>query len=92
MSRVLDPNHAEVDVNEYDEFLDKLKQRVEQMSIGPADQPDVYMGPVISAPAPSTATRPPWTFSAPRSDICQVMPSVARSRITVSAPAAVPRV
>jgi 1-pyrroline-5-carboxylate dehydrogenase len=44
-------SRAIVDEAVYDEFLDKLKQRVAQLSIGPADQPDVYMGPVISEKA-----------------------------------------
>jgi 1-pyrroline-5-carboxylate dehydrogenase len=39
--------HAEV----YDEFLDKLKRKAESVKVGPADDPDNYMGPVISAPA-----------------------------------------
>jgi 1-pyrroline-5-carboxylate dehydrogenase len=36
--------HARV----YDEFLEKLKSRVSKISIGPADQPENYMGPVIN--------------------------------------------
>ncbi len=33
----------------YNEFLEKLKQRVEQITVGPATQPAPYMGPVINA-------------------------------------------
>ena len=44
-------SRAIVDEVVYDEFVDKLKQRVSQLRIGPADQPDVYMGPVISEKA-----------------------------------------
>ncbi|MGH9721591.1 MAG: L-glutamate gamma-semialdehyde dehydrogenase [Bryobacteraceae bacterium] len=36
--------HADV----YDEFLAKLKAKVETLSVGPADDPATYMGPVIS--------------------------------------------
>jgi 1-pyrroline-5-carboxylate dehydrogenase len=35
----------------YDSFLDKLKARVVQIRIGPADDPANYMGPVISESA-----------------------------------------
>jgi 1-pyrroline-5-carboxylate dehydrogenase len=35
----------------YDQFLDRLKQRVEKIRVGPADDPDNYMGPVINEPA-----------------------------------------
>jgi 1-pyrroline-5-carboxylate dehydrogenase len=35
----------------YDLFLQKLRQRVEQITVGPADQPENYMGPVINAQA-----------------------------------------
>jgi len=41
-------SRAIVDARVYDEFLDKLKARVEALVVGPADQPDLYMGPVIS--------------------------------------------
>jgi 1-pyrroline-5-carboxylate dehydrogenase len=41
-------SRAIVDEAIYDEFLEKLAQRVAALSQGPADQPDVYMGPVIS--------------------------------------------
>jgi 1-pyrroline-5-carboxylate dehydrogenase len=32
----------------YDQFLAKLKARVEKIKVGPADDPDNYMGPVIN--------------------------------------------
>jgi 1-pyrroline-5-carboxylate dehydrogenase len=32
----------------YDEFLDKLKLRAETIKVGPTDDPEYYMGPVIS--------------------------------------------
>ena len=32
----------------YDRFLDKLKAGVAELKVGPADQPDNYMGPVIN--------------------------------------------
>jgi 1-pyrroline-5-carboxylate dehydrogenase len=32
----------------YDEFLDRLKTKVEAIKVGPADDPDNYMGPVIN--------------------------------------------
>jgi 1-pyrroline-5-carboxylate dehydrogenase len=32
----------------YDEFLDKLKSRAEAIKVGPTDDPEYYMGPVIS--------------------------------------------
>ncbi|PYV28797.1 MAG: L-glutamate gamma-semialdehyde dehydrogenase, partial [Acidobacteria bacterium] len=35
----------------YDAFLEKLKQRVERIKVGPAADEDVYMGPVINANA-----------------------------------------
>jgi len=33
----------------YEAFLEKLKQRVEQIKVGPATEPEPYMGPVINA-------------------------------------------
>jgi 1-pyrroline-5-carboxylate dehydrogenase len=33
----------------YEKFLEKLKQRVEQITVGPATQPAPFMGPVINA-------------------------------------------
>src|SRR6185503_2935430 len=44
-------SRAIVDEKVYDEFLEKLKTRVEAMRIGAADDPANYMGPVISAGA-----------------------------------------
>jgi 1-pyrroline-5-carboxylate dehydrogenase len=41
-------SRAIVDARVYDEFLDKLKAKVEALAVGPADQPHHYMGPVIS--------------------------------------------
>ena len=35
----------------YDAFLEKLRQRVEQITVGPAERPENYMGPVINAKA-----------------------------------------
>jgi 1-pyrroline-5-carboxylate dehydrogenase len=35
----------------YDVFLEKLKKRVEQITVGPAELPENYMGPVINAKA-----------------------------------------
>jgi 1-pyrroline-5-carboxylate dehydrogenase len=35
----------------YDAFLEKLRQRVEQITTGPAERPENYMGPVINAKA-----------------------------------------
>jgi 1-pyrroline-5-carboxylate dehydrogenase len=35
----------------YDLFLQKLQKRVEQITVGPAERPDSYMGPVINAKA-----------------------------------------
>jgi len=35
----------------YDAFLDKLQRRVEQIKVGPAENPENYMGPVINANA-----------------------------------------
>ncbi len=35
----------------YEAFLAKLKRRVEQISVGPAERPENYMGPVINAKA-----------------------------------------
>ena len=35
----------------YDAFLEKLKRRVEQITVGPAVEPSNYMGPVINAAA-----------------------------------------
>lgn len=44
-------SRAIVDAAVYNEFLDKLKQKVEGLTIGPSDDFNNYMGPVISARA-----------------------------------------
>ena len=44
--------HADV----YDEFVAKLKPRVEKIKVGAPDDPAFYMGPVISASAKRTIT------------------------------------
>jgi 1-pyrroline-5-carboxylate dehydrogenase len=41
-------SRAIVDKAVYDQFLEKLKARVETIRVGPADDPDNYMGPVIN--------------------------------------------
>jgi 1-pyrroline-5-carboxylate dehydrogenase len=35
----------------YDTFLEKLKQRVEKIAVGPCDKPENYMGPIINKSA-----------------------------------------
>ena len=47
-------SRAIVDEAVYDEFLVKLKREVAQIKIGPADDPQYYMGPVINAGARKT--------------------------------------
>ena len=47
-------SRAIVDSAVYDEFLDKLKIKVENLTIGPSHQLENYMGPVISARARDT--------------------------------------
>lgn len=44
-------SRAIVDEGIYDEFLDKLREKVNAIQIGPTDDPQNYMGPVISAGA-----------------------------------------
>jgi 1-pyrroline-5-carboxylate dehydrogenase len=44
-------SRAIVDEAVYDGFLEKLKARVSEIVVGPADQPGNYMGPVISESA-----------------------------------------
>jgi 1-pyrroline-5-carboxylate dehydrogenase len=44
-------SRAIVDRNIYDLFLERLKAKVEASKTGPADDPDNYMGPVISEKA-----------------------------------------
>src|SRR5579872_611500 len=41
-------SRAIVDEAVYDQFLDKLKAEVDTLKVGPSDQPDNYMGPVIN--------------------------------------------
>jgi 1-pyrroline-5-carboxylate dehydrogenase len=38
----------------YDQFLEKLIPRVQKIKVGPTDNPDNYMGPVINEPAMKT--------------------------------------
>jgi len=47
-------SRAIVDAAVYDEFLDKLKSKTEALTVGPPDQTENYMGPVISARARDT--------------------------------------
>jgi 1-pyrroline-5-carboxylate dehydrogenase len=44
-------SRAIVDQAIYDEFLEKLKAGVSELTVGPSDQPEYYMGPVINAGA-----------------------------------------
>jgi 1-pyrroline-5-carboxylate dehydrogenase len=44
-------SRAIVDEAVYDEFLDKLKTKVETLTVGPSDDVSNYMGPVINARA-----------------------------------------
>jgi 1-pyrroline-5-carboxylate dehydrogenase len=44
-------SRAIVDEAVYDEFLEKLKAKTEAITIGPSDEPENYMGPVINARA-----------------------------------------
>ena len=44
-------SRAIVDAAVYDEFLEKLKAGVSGLKVGPSDQPENYMGPVINAGA-----------------------------------------
>ena len=44
-------SRAIVDAGIYDEFLERLTAKVEQIKVGPAEDPDNYMGPVINAAA-----------------------------------------
>jgi 1-pyrroline-5-carboxylate dehydrogenase len=47
-------SRAIVDHAVYDEFVDKLKVKVAALTVGPADDPANYMGPVINAAARKT--------------------------------------
>ena len=38
----------------YDVFLEKLQKRVQQITVGPAERPENYMGPVINSKAKKT--------------------------------------
>lgn len=50
-------SRAIVDVAVYDEFLAKLKEKTEGLSVGAADDPGNYMGPVINARAKESILR-----------------------------------
>ena len=50
-------SRAIVDKAVYDQFLEKLKTKVETIRVGPADDPDNYMGPVINDRARQTILR-----------------------------------
>src|SRR5438552_3762730 len=47
-------SRAIVDARVYDQFLDKLKKKTETLTVGPSDDPNNYMGPVISENARRT--------------------------------------
>jgi 1-pyrroline-5-carboxylate dehydrogenase len=47
-------SRAIVDEAVYDEFLEKLKERVSKIVVGPPDDPRSYMGPVINESAKSS--------------------------------------
>ncbi len=44
-------SRAIVDAAVYDEFIERLKAKVDAIRVGPAEDPDNYMGPVISQSA-----------------------------------------
>jgi len=50
-------SRAIVDEAIYDEFVEKLKKKAEALKVGPADQPDNYMGPVINDKARQSILR-----------------------------------
>jgi 1-pyrroline-5-carboxylate dehydrogenase len=50
-------SRAIVDARVYDEFLTRLTRKVEGLSVGPADEPSHYMGPVISEGARNSILR-----------------------------------
>lgn len=50
-------SRAIVDQSVYDDFLTKLKKEAEKLTIGPADDPGNYMGPVINDRARTTILR-----------------------------------
>ena len=47
-------SRAIVDQAVYDQFVEKLKAAVSELKVGPADEPDNYMGPVINEGAKRT--------------------------------------
>jgi 1-pyrroline-5-carboxylate dehydrogenase len=47
-------SRAIVDAAIYDEFIEKLKERVSNLTVGPADESECYMGPVINDKARKT--------------------------------------
>jgi 1-pyrroline-5-carboxylate dehydrogenase len=47
-------SRAIVDEAVYDEFVQKLKERVSALTVGPADQSEAYMGPLINEKARRT--------------------------------------
>lgn len=47
-------SRAIVDEAVYDEFLDKLRQTVSEIRVGPSDDPENFMGPVINEKARQT--------------------------------------
>ncbi|HLH40269.1 MAG TPA: L-glutamate gamma-semialdehyde dehydrogenase [Bryobacteraceae bacterium] len=47
-------SRAIVDQSVYDEFLQKLQAKVAALTVGPPEEPENYMGPVISAGAKKT--------------------------------------
>ena len=50
-------SRAIVDETVYDEFLARLVEKVKRLRVGPADDPESYMGPVISESAQQTILR-----------------------------------
>ena len=50
-------SRAIVDAAVYDEFLEKLRKKVEAIRVGPADNPANYMGPVINERARQSILR-----------------------------------
>src|SRR5271157_3412609 len=47
-------SRAIVDASVYEVFLEKLKKKIAEVTVGPSDQMDVYMGPVINESARKT--------------------------------------
>jgi 1-pyrroline-5-carboxylate dehydrogenase len=50
-------SRAIVDETVYDEFLERLKTKAQQLTIGPSDDPNNYLGPVINARAKESILR-----------------------------------